>query len=184
MNGPVFGGQVRSDEIGKLHDYESIVSSTSYDNRIDAAIASTTTSSLGNATPSAGYGTPKSTTATAVINQKVKKYGRTTELTKGQVFAINATVNIGYGKGVARFVNQIVITPGNFSASGAGKGGQVPQRTIEQVQDAQTGDWMAIPGVEGTAMGFSRASRASKFSLRSRPSNCETRYLQLSRATP
>ena len=34
------------------------------------------------------------------------------------VWAINATVNVGYDSGVARFVNQIIITPGNFSAGG------------------------------------------------------------------
>ena len=46
------------------------------------------------------------------------KYGRTTSQTKGQVYAINATVNVGYDWGVARFVNQIIITPGSFSAGG------------------------------------------------------------------
>ena len=28
------------------------------------------------------------------------------------------------------------------------------QRTIEQVQEAHTDEWMAIPGVEGTAIGL------------------------------
>jgi len=46
------------------------------------------------------------------------KYGRTTGLTKGRVSAINAIVNIGYGSGVARFVNQIFIEPGSFCAGG------------------------------------------------------------------
>ena len=31
------------------------------------------------------------------LNQKVKKYGRTTGLTKGQVYMVNASVNVGYG---------------------------------------------------------------------------------------
>ena len=61
---------------------------------------------------------PKSTTAAAVINAKVKKYGRTTSQTKGTIFAINAIVNVGYDSGVALFVNQIIITPGSFSAGG------------------------------------------------------------------
>ena len=88
-------------------------------NVVDAAIAVSSTAELGNATPSDGYGTPKSETVAAAINQKVKKYGRTTGLTKGQVFAINATVNVNYGApGVARFVNQIIIFPGEFSAGG------------------------------------------------------------------
>jgi len=37
---------------------------------------------------------------------------------KGRVSAINATINVGYGSGVARFVNQIIIEPGSFSAGG------------------------------------------------------------------
>jgi hypothetical protein len=106
------------DDVGTLAAFEPIVFSTSANNVIDAAIASTTTSLVGNATPSDGYGTPKSTTAAAALNQKVKKYGRTTGLTKGQVYALNATVNVGYDFGIARFVHQIIITPGSFSAGG------------------------------------------------------------------
>ncbi len=30
----------------------------------------------------------------------------------------------------------------------------MPERTIEQVQEAHTTEWMAIPGVEGTAIGL------------------------------
>ncbi len=84
------------------------------DNTIDAAIALTDTSTLGNATPSDGYGTPSSMTADpiACLNKRVQKYGRTTSLTKGSVFAINATVDVGYQEGVARFVHQIVVDGG------------------------------------------------------------------------
>ncbi len=34
------------------------------------------------------------------------------------------------------------------------KGGPMPERTIEQVQEDNTNEWMAIPGVEGTAIGL------------------------------
>jgi hypothetical protein len=112
------GGSSPADDIGTLQDFEPIVFSTFANNVIDAAIASTTTALLGNSTPSDGYGTPESATATVSINQRVQKYGRTTGLTSGRVDAINATVNVGYSTGVARFVNQIVIRPGNFSAGG------------------------------------------------------------------
>jgi len=112
------GGSLPDDDIGTLADFEPIVFSLSANNVIDAAIAKTTTSDLGKSTLSDGYGTPKSTTMDAYINQKVKKYGRTTGLTKGRVTAINATVNIGYSTGGARFVNQIIIEPGSFSAGG------------------------------------------------------------------
>ncbi len=34
------------------------------------------------------------------------------------------------------------------------KGQTMPQRTIEQVQEEHTDEWMAIPGVVGTAIGL------------------------------
>jgi len=113
------GGASPADDIGNLVDFEPI--NFSGNNIMDAAIASATTGDLGNATPSDGYGTPKSETIDAYVNQKVKKYGRTTGLTKGQVYAINATVNVGYSYAalsVAVFTGQIIITPGSFSAGG------------------------------------------------------------------
>ncbi|MGD8331462.1 MAG: hypothetical protein PVJ49_18665, partial [Acidobacteriota bacterium] len=73
---------------------------------------------LGNSTPADGYGTPSSTTTTALVNMAVMKYGRTTSETKGRVQGINATVNVGYDSGVARFVGQIVIGGGGFSQGG------------------------------------------------------------------
>ena len=111
-------GSSPDDDIGTLSDFETIVFSTSASNVIDAAIALSSTADLGNATPSDGYGTPKSTTMTAVLDMKVKKYGRTTGETKATVPGINATVIVGYSTGTARFVNQIIITPGTFSAGG------------------------------------------------------------------
>lgn len=110
------GGSAPDDIIGTLSAFQPI--SFSVDNVIDAAIARSTAGELGNATPGDGYGTPKSTTADAYINMKVKKYGRTTGQTKGRVYATNATIDVYYGSGIARFVNQIVITPGAFSAGG------------------------------------------------------------------
>ncbi|MDA2924086.1 S1 family peptidase [Acidobacteria bacterium AH-259-L09] len=112
------GGAYPEDEIGTLFDFEPIVFSTLASNTIDAAIALSSTANLGNATPSDGYGTPKSMTGDAKVNLRVKKYGRTTGETKGIIAAINAIVNVGYDSGVARFVGQIIIQPGSFSAGG------------------------------------------------------------------
>jgi len=95
--------------IGTLSDFEPIVFSTSASNKVDAAIASSTTALLGNSTPAGGYGIPNSKTAAAKIYQSVQKYGRTTSLTKGTITGINATVNVGYSSGTARFVGQIVV---------------------------------------------------------------------------
>jgi hypothetical protein len=81
----------------------------SQDNRIDAAIALSSTTDLGNTTPANGYGTPRSAPAPAAVGQLVQKYGRTTSLTKGKVTGINATVIVGYSSGYARFVDQIIV---------------------------------------------------------------------------
>ena len=79
-------------------------------NYIDAAIALSSKELLGRATPANGYGTPKSATVSASLGQAVQKYGRTTSLTKGIITGINATVDVTYSSGTARFVNQIVVS--------------------------------------------------------------------------
>lgn len=94
--------------IGTLFGFKQIMFSTTANNRIDAAVATTSEDRLGTSTPADGYGTPTSTTAAAAVNQKVMKYGRTTSLTKGQITAINATVLVSYDSGTARFVGQII----------------------------------------------------------------------------
>ena len=89
-------------------------------NTIDAAIAVTTTALVDNATPPDGYGTPSSTTIAATVGLGVQKYGRTTGLTTGSVTGINATVDVGYDSGTARFVDQIIfddISDGGDSGS-------------------------------------------------------------------
>ena len=116
--GTIDGGSSPADDIGTLAAFEPIVFHPRARNTIDAAIALSSTSLLGNATPSGGYGAPSSTTATAYVGMAVKKYGRTTGLTEGEVYALNATVRVGYSSGTARFVGQIIITPGGFSDGG------------------------------------------------------------------
>ncbi|MEK9135516.1 MAG: putative Ig domain-containing protein, partial [Bacteroidota bacterium] len=78
-------------------------------NYVDAAIALTTPANVGNSTPLDGYGTPKSDTVLPFIGQKVQKYGRTTNLTKGTVTSINGIVSVGYSSGTALFVDQIIV---------------------------------------------------------------------------
>ena len=57
--------------------------------------------------------------APPVLKENVKKSGRTTSTTCGVISGVGATVNVGYGGGkVAKFINQIVITPAGFSAGG------------------------------------------------------------------
>jgi hypothetical protein len=95
-------------------------------NTVDAAIATILNGTLADgatgllvdkATPPGGYGTPNSSiiaSGNVKIGMAVQKYGRTTSLTTGKVYALNATVNVNYGSGkTATFIGQIVIKPGN-----------------------------------------------------------------------
>ena len=113
-----FDGGTAADQIATLSDFEPIVFSTSANNVIDAAIAEVDPADVTGETEPGGYGAPLSTTANASIGMRVQKYGRTTEETSGRVQGINATVNVGYDSGTARFVDQIVIGGGGFSSGG------------------------------------------------------------------
>ena len=113
------GGVSPADNIGTLSDFEWIDFASGAANEFDAAIASTTAALLGNDTGSEGYGTPRTETMDAALNMRVQKCGRTTDCTTGNVVGINATVDVNYGTpGVARYVGQIIISSGNFSAGG------------------------------------------------------------------
>ncbi len=118
------GGSNPADVIGTLSDFEQILFDGS-DNFIDAAIALSSTSELSNATPPDGDGIPNSATTGPTLNAKVRKYGRTTGLTKAMVFAVNATVNVCYAADaelncthLAIFRNQIAVMGEGFSRGG------------------------------------------------------------------
>ena len=122
------GGSSPADDIGTLFDWGTIqfnntgtcdpAGDTSTCNIFDAAIALSTTGDLGNSTVDAGYGTPKAVTAAASVGLKVQKCGRTTQCTGSRVYATNVTVDVGYDSGVARFIDQIMVVSGGFSAGG------------------------------------------------------------------
>ena len=122
--GPIQDGGIDpADRIGTLADFQSINFTSGSTNTMDAAIALTSTSDVGTATPVDGYGTPSSVTTQAFIGQAVQKYGRTTGFQLGTVAATNVTVDVCYVFLVicfqeARFVNQISVSPGAFSAAG------------------------------------------------------------------
>jgi hypothetical protein len=118
------GGTDPADRIGDLSAFVPLNFSGG-NNVVDAAIASVLDPDVLSSTPlDEGYGQPSSTTVTAFVGMGVQKYGRTTEHTQGTVDAINGTFNVCYEPlgpfclTVGRFVNQIVITPGTFSAGG------------------------------------------------------------------
>jgi hypothetical protein len=119
--GVVDGGRDPDDVIGTLHDYEPIHFCKALicePNRIDAAIARTTKDDVSSSTPEGGYGSPRSQPVDAKLGQSVQKYGRTTGHTVGKISGINATIDVGYSAGKARFTDQIVITGSGFSAGG------------------------------------------------------------------
>jgi hypothetical protein len=98
--------------LGTLSSFHSIAfcAGSCPNNTMDAAIAVSTTTKLGRATPPAGYGTPKALTWPALVGLPVKKYGRTTSLTTGIITGINASIDVTYGSRTARFINQIVMS--------------------------------------------------------------------------
>jgi len=98
-------------------------------NVVDAAIFDPTLynptliNKLDNATPSDGYGMPRSNTISPEdaldAGGNVQKYGRTTSQTTGTITGINAAFDVQYPSGLcARFVNQIVIGTASFSEGG------------------------------------------------------------------
>ena len=109
-----------ADAIADFSQAINITFSQTASNEVDAALAEVRTNAVGNSTTSAGYGIPDSDPIAAAVGMAVQKCGRTTNCTVGTVSAINATINVQYNAGVARFVRQVVITGsrGAFSKSG------------------------------------------------------------------
>lgn len=87
-------------------------------NAVDAAIAETRSGAVKTDGSILGVGTVSNLTANATVGCAVRKVGRTTGDTSGAVSATNATVNVRYSSGTATFTDQILVTPGTFSAGG------------------------------------------------------------------
>ena len=134
--GPYDGGTA-ADSIATLTDFQTISFAADGANTIDAAIALSSATVLDNATPADdGYGMPNSRiygdtnndglfdNRDALLGLNVQKYGRTTHLTHGQITGVNATVTICYAVSgftctkTARYVDQLIISPGTFSGGG------------------------------------------------------------------
>jgi hypothetical protein len=115
------GGRNPDDVLGTLYDFEPIQFCSGFvcpANRIDAALALTTADDLGTETPEGGYGSPRSGSVEATLGMQVQKYGRTTGQTQGRVTGINATIDVEYRGGRARFTGQVLISGNGFSAGG------------------------------------------------------------------
>ena len=112
------GGSCTPPKIGDLVQAIPIVMGQSFHNTVDAAFVQSTRA-LVNKTI-LDIGNPSPTIIEPAIGASVRKSGRTTGLTTGTINTINTTVNVDYGAGcgIARFIGQIIITPGTFSAAG------------------------------------------------------------------
>ena len=123
--GPHDDGTDPADRLGTLYAFKPIDFSFAGNNLVDAAIARSTPAELGNATLGDGYGVPGTEIQEAAIGMPVKKYGRTTGLTHGEVAEINVFVEVCYKVFLnvlciqsAYFYDQLGISPGTFSAGG------------------------------------------------------------------
>ena len=87
-------------------------------NAVDAAIAEARAGTVRTDGSILGVGTVSNLPATATVGCAVRKVGRTTGDTSGAVSGTNATINVRYTSGTATFTNQILVTPGTFSAGG------------------------------------------------------------------
>jgi hypothetical protein len=93
------------------------------DNKVDAAMAEVIPGDVDPNGAILDIGQASTNTVAPKSRLKVKKSGRTTGTTKGSIAAVNVTINVDYdpcgtSPKVARFVNQIAISPGTFSAGG------------------------------------------------------------------
>jgi hypothetical protein len=136
LSSPIFqpglldGGVVPGDRIARLTRFVRLRKLPAQ-NRVDAAIAAL--DAPGMAVPSIlpRIGALGSTApGRAAVGMRVHKHGRTSGYTRGRVIDVSADVNVTYGFGVARFVNQMIIVDdaGSFSRSGD-SGSLVVRRT-------------------------------------------------------
>ena len=88
-------------------------------NYVDAAIAKVRTDKVATNGSILGIGTVnKDIIRDPIVGMGIKKSGRTTGLTKGSISAVHVSVKVKYSKGIGKFADQILITPGGFSAGG------------------------------------------------------------------
>jgi hypothetical protein len=116
--------------IGDLVQFVPIIFGGGFENTVDAAFV-LSSRTLVNKTI-LDIGNPSSSILDPALNMPVQKSGRTTGKTFGTITGINATVTVGYGAacGSAKFVNQMIITPGGFSAAGD-SGSLILHRTLK-----------------------------------------------------
>lgn len=124
--GPYDGGTNPADQIAVLERFRTISFAAGASNLVDCATGWAWPERVRRELMFLSGGTPNffrigATPVAATLGLAVGKSGRTTQLTRGSVVAVGATINVNYGGGrVARFVNQISIraSSGDFSQGG------------------------------------------------------------------
>lgn len=124
-------------------------------NLVDAAVAQVVAGKVDSTGAILDIGTISATPRGPTVGLKVKKSGRTSGLTTGKIYAINATVTVQYQQGcgigaimTARFDDQIIITPGSFL-----KGGDSGSLVVENVGANPKPVALAFAGSSNFAVG-------------------------------
>jgi hypothetical protein len=111
-------GGTSSNKVGSLYDYEPILWGGISVNRMDAAIAKADPGVILSKAIPGGIGIVGGFDATPGYNIPVRKYGKITGLTRGDLLFHNLSMMLPYSTGVARYVDQygIVETSGKRGA--------------------------------------------------------------------
>jgi len=99
--------QLTNDVAADLSQYVKITFRRNASNKVDAAIAEIRPATTFTPATECGYTPSSSIVTTPTVGLPVKKCGRTTEYTEGEVTGVNVTVLVSYSSGTARFVNQV-----------------------------------------------------------------------------
>jgi len=117
--------QDTNDAVAALYQFVPISFDKKTTNKVDAAIALPKAGAVASDGSILEIGSPSSRVVDPTPGMLVKKSGRTTGLTYGQVQAVGVTIDVQYqlgcgtGKTVtARFVDQFAVSPSGFSAGG------------------------------------------------------------------
>ena len=107
----------RTNRVARLRKFIPI--RFSGNNLVDAAMAKAISSKVDPGGSILGIGQISRTPINPSVGMRVKKAGRTTGLTSGQIDSVGVTVDVRYASGrIARFVDQIIVFPGGFSSPG------------------------------------------------------------------
>lgn len=112
------GGACVPPPIGDLVQAIPLIMGAQFQNVVDAVFVQSTRALVDKFI--LDIGNPSPSLQNPTVGLAVQKSGRTTGFTTGSVQTLNTTVNVNYGTGcgIARFIGQIGITPGTFSAGG------------------------------------------------------------------